>query len=177
VELIHDEYYDNLESFFLIKNDYWLRIKTIDGKTQCLELKMPSNVLLPTGQQNLNKYIELINAEDMAKALLELAKHSIEILKPILEKLTSIKSITDFFKLEQIATLSSKRTSFTLENGVKIDLDQTDFGYFCGEIEILIDENSDHADINMAYHLIDETVTNLGKIRLFSGITCGSYLI
>lgn len=66
------------------------------------------------------------------------------------------------------AEFTTIRQSFALEEeGVHIDLDQADFGYSVGEIEVLVPEGG---DINSALGKIERTAQKLGKLskRLYS---------
>lgn len=61
------------------------------------------------------------------------------------------------------AEFTTVRRSFTLEEeGVQIDLDQADFGYHVGEIEVLIPEGG---DMQCALEKIERTAQKLGEIR------------
>lgn len=63
------------------------------------------------------------------------------------------------------AEFTTVRQSFTLEeDGVKIDLDQADFGYHVGEVEMVIPEGG---DVQAAVERIDETARKLGELPFF----------
>lgn len=63
------------------------------------------------------------------------------------------------------AEFTTVRRSFTLEEeGVRIDLDQADFGYHVGEIEVLIPEGG---DVQSAQEKIRNAAQRLGERRAF----------
>lgn len=64
--------------------------------------------------------------------------------------------------LVSFAAFTTVRRSFTLEEeGVQIDLDQADFGYHVGEIEVLIPEGG---DLQAALEKIERTAHKLGEL-------------
>lgn len=59
------------------------------------------------------------------------------------------------------AEFTTARCSFTLEEeGVQVDLDQADFGYHVGEIEVLVSEGE---DVQSALERIERTARKLGE--------------
>ncbi|XP_026793733.3 thiamine-triphosphatase [Pangasianodon hypophthalmus] len=67
-------------------------------------------------------------------------------------------------KLECFAEFTTVRCSYTLEDEgdnrrVRIDLDQADFGYCVGEIEVLVSEG---VEMTSALHSIEKTAQKLG---------------
>lgn len=66
------------------------------------------------------------------------------------------------FQLVCFAEFTTIRQSFVLEEeGVRVDLDQADFGYSVGEIEVLVPEGG---DVNSALGRIEQTAQKLGKL-------------
>lgn len=62
------------------------------------------------------------------------------------------------------AEFTTVRRSFTLEeDGVQVDLDQADFGYSVGEIEVLL---SDREDVQSALDKIEKSAQKLGKFKV-----------
>lgn len=61
------------------------------------------------------------------------------------------------------AEFTTVRRSFTLEEeGVQIDLDQADFGYHVGEVEVLVPEGG---DVQAALEKIERTARRLGELK------------
>lgn len=79
-------------------------------------------------------------------------------------------------KLCCFAEFTTTRRSFTLkgEDGVKIDLDQADFGYHVGEIEVLVPEGG---DIQSAQEKIRHTAQRLGELKAIRLSTAFSALL
>lgn len=66
------------------------------------------------------------------------------------------------FNLVCFAEFTTRRRSFVLEEeGVRVDLDQADFGYSVGEIEVLVPEGG---DVNSALEKIERTAQRLGRL-------------
>lgn len=67
------------------------------------------------------------------------------------------------------AEFTTVRRSFRLEEeGVQIDLDQADFGYHVGEVEVVIPEGG---DVKSALDKIEQAARKLGKLRPVHGST------
>lgn len=71
-------------------------------------------------------------------------------------------------KLECFAEFTTTRCSYTLEyegddRRVRVDLDQADFGYCVGEIEVLISEDE---EMTSAMQSIEKTAKKLGTWRV-----------
>lgn len=61
------------------------------------------------------------------------------------------------------AEFTTTRRSFSLgEEGVKVDLDQADFGHHVGEIEVLVPEEG---DVRSAREKIKNAAQRLGELR------------
>lgn len=66
--------------------------------------------------------------------------------------------------LRCFAEFTTVRRSFTLEeDGVQVDLDQADFGYSVGEIEVLVPEGG---DVQSAMEKICRTAQKLGELSV-----------
>lgn len=135
-----DVYWDT-SSALLMTQDFWLRQR--DG---CWELKVP------TGTQHglITQYQELTAECDiMAKLNLLLSEHN---------SCISMKDLTAS-KLKQVASFTTFRDSYLIEGHVNVDIDETDFGYKIGELEILV---SDQNGVQGALSLIEELIKKLG---------------
>lgn len=74
------------------------------------------------------------------------------------------------FNLVCFAEFTTRRRSFVLEEeGVRVDLDQADFGYSVGEIEVLVPEGG---DVNSALEKIERTAQRLGRLSKLLKKTC-----
>ena len=74
----------------------------------------------------------------------------------------SIEDLVNQFGLESYARINSKRKSYLYEN-IRIDLDETDFDYRLGEIELMLDDQTNsHANIEQTIAKISELTSTLG---------------
>ncbi|XP_034562320.1 thiamine-triphosphatase [Notolabrus celidotus] len=151
-----DQYYDN-PSFDLTLRDMWLR-----KRKGCWELKCPTT--------------EDTSGEQSKTAALCTRYKEITNLSEILQRVTGViqdvcvdtetssspenESWLSEMNLVCFAEFTTDRRSFLLqEEGVQIDLDQADFGYHVGEIEVLVPEGG---DVQSALEKIERTAQKLG---------------
>lgn len=121
-----DTYLDTTD-FSLTTKDIWLR--TRDGK---FELKLPQNQGLGTEQRAIDQYQELTDEEEIRQAL------NIENQETLEEDLKKA-GITPF------CTIVTTRKKYR-KNGFTIDIDEMDYGYNIGEIEMMVEDNSEAED-------------------------------
>ncbi|KAM4543444.1 thiamine-triphosphatase isoform 1-T2 [Fundulus diaphanus] len=139
-----DQYFDTAD-FKLTLQDTWLR-----RRKQSWELKCPTATLNgtaePGGERSLcTQYKEITNLPEIYQRVKALIKDSGE--EGEKETTPSAEDDSWLSKLNLccFAEFTTTRRSFTLkgEVGVQIDLDQADFGYHVGEIEVLVPEGGD----------------------------------
>ncbi|XP_074549854.1 thiamine-triphosphatase [Halichoeres trimaculatus] len=151
-----DQYYDN-PNFDLTLRDMWLR-----KRKGCWELKCPSTEEKSGGQSKTaalcTRYKEITNLSDIQRRV-------VEIIKDVCEDTGTNFSMENESWLSELnlvcfAEFTTVRRSFVLEEeGVQIDLDQADFGYHVGEIEVLVPEDG---DVQSALEKIERTARKLG---------------
>ncbi|KAM3592975.1 uncharacterized protein V6R79_002957 [Siganus canaliculatus] len=157
----HDQYFDTPE-FGLTLKDVWLR-----KRKGCWELKCPTAADGTSGEQSkaaalCTRYREITSVPEI-QLMVE------EVLKGICKDRDASTSssfpgddeswLSDL-NLQCFAEFTTVRRSFTLEEqGVRIDLDQADFGYNVGEIEVLVLEGE---DVPSALEKIERTAEKLG---------------
>ncbi|XP_070708774.1 thiamine-triphosphatase isoform X2 [Pempheris klunzingeri] len=154
---IHDQYFDT-PMFDLTLRDMWLR-----KRKGCWELKCPT-VDGTEGEQSkaallCTRYKEITN-------LAEIQLRVREAIKDVCEDSEMSSSHVEESWLSKVnlvcfAEFTTVRRSFTLEEeeAVQIDLDQADFGYHVGEIEVLVPEGG---DVQSALEKIERTAQKLG---------------
>jgi predicted adenylyl cyclase CyaB len=128
-----DEYYDT-EDFLLTAQDKWLRLR--DGKW---ELKLTMNKGQAANKRKMDQYEELETEEGIKEAL------NIKSKKPLSSALAEL-GYKPFCKITTTRK-KYKKGEFT------IDLDQVDFGYNIGEIELMVE---DHGQMQEALDKITE---------------------
>uniref|UniRef100_A0A4W6C677 Thiamine-triphosphatase n=2 Tax=Lates calcarifer TaxID=8187 RepID=A0A4W6C677_LATCA len=153
---IQDRYFDT-PRFDLTLRDMWLR-----NRGGCWELKCPT---VASGSEE---------AGSKKSEMAALCTHYREItsLPEIQLKVTEVLGLSETRSWHQdqswlsnmnlvcFAEFKTERRSFTLEEGgVQVDLDQTDFGYHVGEIEVVVAEGG---DIQAALEKIQRTAQRLG---------------
>ncbi|XP_070842296.1 thiamine-triphosphatase isoform X1 [Chaetodon trifascialis] len=157
----HDQYFDT-PKFDLTLRDVWLR-----KRKGCFELKCPTTVdgtEETSGEQRkaaalCSRYKEITSLPEIQLRVKEVIKDVCE------EKETSPSQEDDDSWLSKMnlvcfAEFTTVRRSFTLEEeGVQIDLDQADFGYHVGEIEVLVPEGG---DVQPALEKIERMAGKLG---------------
>uniref|UniRef100_A0A673CM77 Thiamine triphosphatase n=1 Tax=Sphaeramia orbicularis TaxID=375764 RepID=A0A673CM77_9TELE len=133
----HDQYFDT-SAFNLTLKDMWLR-----KRKGCWELKCPASLCSRYQEiTDLSKSKRQRNAEEQC--------------------LSEDESWLKELNLGCFAEFTTVRRSFTVdEDGVQIDLDQADFGYSVGEIEVIV---SDGGDVQSALEKIRKTAERLGEL-------------
>lgn len=146
--------------------DMWLR-----KRKGCWELKCPTTTVNRTeetsGEQSkaaalCTRYKEITNLPDIQQRVKEVIKEDTD--SETAEKISSQEDESWLSKMNLVcfAEFTTVRRSFTLEEeGVQIDLDQADFGYHVGEIEVLVPEGGDEQS---ALEKIERTAQKLGEL-------------
>ncbi|XP_038581280.1 thiamine-triphosphatase isoform X4 [Micropterus salmoides] len=156
-----DQYFDT-PKFDLTLRDVWLR-----KRKGCWELKCPAtvNVTEGTGGERSKAQAALCTRYKEITNLPEIQLRVKEVIKDICADRETNSSQEDESWLSKMnlvcfAEFTTVRRSFTLEEeGVQIDLDQADFGYHVGEIEVLVPEGG---DVQSALEKIERTARKLG---------------
>ncbi|XP_020494267.1 thiamine-triphosphatase isoform X1 [Labrus bergylta] len=150
-----DQYFDS-PNFDLTLKDMWLR-----KRKECWELKSPT-AEETSGEQSKSaalctRYKEITNLPEIQLRVKEVLKDVCE----DTEKSSSMENESWHSKMNLacFAEFTTVRRSFILEDGVRIDLDQADFGYHVGEIEVLVPEEG---DVQSALEKIERTARKLG---------------
>lgn len=177
----HDQYFDTAD-FDLTLQDFWLR-----NRKGCWELKCPVT-LSEAAQANrgqskaealCTRYREITDLAKIQQRVREVlrdsgspqpakkAKKTTEALGSQSQTIAADGSKTlgdqtwpSGLNLKCFAEFTTVRRSFTLEeDGVQVDLDQADFGYSVGEIEVLVTEGG---DVQSALEKIEKAAEKLG---------------
>ncbi|KAM9713144.1 thiamine-triphosphatase isoform 1-T1 [Menidia menidia] len=143
----HDQYFDTPE-FELTLRDMWLR-----KRKGCWELKCPTATVNGTEDRSAEQslaaalcthYKEITNLPEIQQRVEEVFKKTCEDRESETAPSLGDESWLCRMNLVCFAEYVTVRRSFTLgDEGVQIDLDQADFGYHVGEIEVLIPEGGD----------------------------------
>lgn len=159
-----DQYFDT-PKFDLTLKDMWLR-----KRKECWELKCPTRVdgtEEMSGEQS--KAAALCTCYKEVTNLPEIQLRVKEVMKEFCKdgKSSSLQEDEESFlskmNLVCFAEFTTVRQSFTLEEeGVQIDLDQADFGYSVGEIEVLVPEGR---NVQSALEKIERTARMLGELN------------
>lgn len=152
--LIVDEYFDNLDTNFLLLNDFLLRNRRIETSANKWQLKYPSRT--PGLSSNIENYFETENVKQMSDLIKSLSDRNFKIDNQ------DINSLINVFDLKCYAKITSNRKTYLLDN-VRIDLDETDFNYKLGEIEMILDDDSNHLDIEKSIQKISNITDKLGN--------------
>ncbi|XP_029005068.1 thiamine-triphosphatase isoform X2 [Betta splendens] len=148
----HDQYFDTPE-FDLTLRDTWLR-----KREGCWELKCPT---APLGEQCeaaalCTRYKEITSLADIQLRVQEVIKdRDTETSASLLDERWLSK-----MNLVCFAEFTTVRRSYRLQQeGVKIDLDQADFDYSVGEVEVIVPEGG---DVQSALERIEQAAQKLG---------------
>ncbi|XP_067342658.1 thiamine-triphosphatase isoform X2 [Channa argus] len=154
-----DQYFDTPQ-FNLTLRDMWLR-----KRKGCWELKCSMAELSrakETGGEQFKaaalctRYKEITNLPEIQLRVQEVIKDRDTETSPLLQD----ESWLSTMNLVCFADFTTVRRSFTLEEeGVQIDLDQADFGYQVGEVEVVVPQGG---DMQSALERIDRTAQKLG---------------
>ncbi|XP_037549828.1 thiamine-triphosphatase isoform X2 [Nematolebias whitei] len=157
----HDQYFDTPE-FNLTLRDMWLR-----KRKGCWELKCPMansaeepSEERPADAALCTHYKEISSLSEIYQRVKEVIKVDCEDREAETTPSQEDCSWLSKLNLACFAEFTTTRRSFTLgEEGVKIDLDQADFGHHVGEIEVLIPEGG---DVQLAQEKIRNAAKKLG---------------
>lgn len=156
----NDKYFDS-PKFALTLRDMWLR-----KRQGCWELKCPTikTVRTNVAAELCTRYKEITNLSEIQMRVKEVIKDCEDG-----ERSPSLQDEESWLKkcnLLCFAEFTTTRQSFVLqEEGVHVDVDQADFGYSVGEIEVLVPEGG---DVNSALEKIERTAQKLGEFpKLF----------
>uniref|UniRef100_A0A3P8VLC2 Thiamine triphosphatase n=1 Tax=Cynoglossus semilaevis TaxID=244447 RepID=A0A3P8VLC2_CYNSE len=159
----HDQYFDT-PTFDLTLRNMWLR-----KRKGCWELKCPTTQSVnstqnSSGQQSkaglCTQYNELTNLHEIHQRVIEVINAVCEErgTKPI--QLDLEESWVQNANLVCFAEFTTIRQSFALKGeGVNVDLDQADFGYQVGEVEVVIPKGG---DVQAALEKIENIAKKLG---------------
>ncbi|XP_064797626.1 thiamine-triphosphatase isoform X2 [Oncorhynchus masou masou] len=131
-----DKYFDTPD-FLLTLRDVWLRCRQGCWELKCTTVTKAEDIVgEPQKAELCSRYQEITNLSQIQLKVRE-------------------------FMTEEFTT---QRCSFTFggegdESGVRVDLDQADFGYCVGEIEVLVPQGE---DIQSALRKIEKTAQRLG---------------
>ncbi|XP_026217582.1 thiamine-triphosphatase isoform X2 [Anabas testudineus] len=156
----HDQYFDTSQ-FDLTLRDMWLR-----RRKGCWELKCPmvrlgvdeetSREQCKAASALCTRYKEITELPDIQLRVKEAIRARDTEASPSLQE----ESWLSEMNLVCFAEFTTVRRSFSLaEEGVQIDLDQADFGYHVGEVEVVVPEGG---DVQTALEKIERAAQKLG---------------
>lgn len=155
----HDQYFDTPE-FNLTLRDMWLR-----KRKGCWELKCPTAD--GAGEERradaalCTHYKEISSLSEIYQRVKEVVKVARQDGEAETTPSQEDPSWLSRLNLACFAEFTTTRRSFALgEDGVKIDLDQADFGHHVGEIEVLIPEGG---DVQLAQEKIRNAAKKIGQ--------------
>ncbi|XP_019942781.1 thiamine-triphosphatase [Paralichthys olivaceus] len=152
-----DQYFDNPQ-FDLTLRDMWLR-----KRKGCWELKCPAEET--SGEQSraaalCTRYKEITSLHEIQLRVAAIIPDVCEDRDTETASSHQDESWLSRKNLACFAEFTTLRQSFNLEEGgVQIDLDQADFGYHVGELEVVIPEGG---DVQAALEKIERTAQKLG---------------
>lgn len=169
-----DRYYDSAD-FHLTLRDVWLRCRKGCWELKCPTVKKAENSAEEQEATLCSRYMEITNlsqiqlkvGEIMTACLREqqngCQNHSVVQQEAAMTEDSETTPIDSWLKelsLVCFANFTTVRCSFSFkEEGVRVDLDQADFGYSVGEIEVLVPEGE---DVQPALRKIEKTAQKLG---------------
>lgn len=149
----HDQYFDT-PSFELTLRDTWLR-----KRKGCWELKCPTSGVRSLSAELCTHYQEISSLSDIYQRVKEMIRVGEAEAAPSQGDDSWLRELN----LTCFAEFTTTRRSFSLvEEGVKVDLDQADFGHHVGEIEVLVPEGG---DVRSAREKIKNAAERLGELR------------
>ncbi|XP_002741489.1 thiamine-triphosphatase-like isoform X2 [Saccoglossus kowalevskii] len=154
-----DSYYDSVD-YQLTLSDYWLRKR--EGNW---ELKSPPEKRKP--ESDVAQYIETTNAGEIVQYLSAILKTDPTHAGDNADQIAKFVEKTG---LQPFAVFRTNRKTYTMEGGFQIDLDETDFGYKVGEIELIVHQNE---DVAAALEKIDTLAEKLEFTNLEAEIPAG----
>ena len=159
--LISDEYFDISPSYFMLLNDYLLRRRVKCGCSGMWQLKYPASKLVGKLEsiQNMDNYLEVNEASQIIQIVSDLAKKFV--INKEASKCKTVESLVDTFQMGCYAPIKSTRKSYLIDN-FRIDLDETDFGYKLGEIEVLLNSDANTPRVEDSIKQIKDLIASLG---------------
>lgn len=171
-----DQYFDSPD-FDLTLKDFWLRCREGCWELKCPVPKNTAGIQKDSQAEGLcSRYREITNVPEIKAELSEVMKERLAQTSGKIEsdaRMAACDALEDWLngmRLGCFAKYTTERCSFSLEEegqegAVRVDLDQADFGYCVGEIEILV---PDGGDIQTALQRIERTADKLGEESLMS---------
>ena len=126
-----DVYYDTSD-FTLTLSDHWLRCRNKEWQLKC----PPENRQKDTMTAQYAEHIDQNEIIDIVSKLLNVTN---------LDKNLSLADLVRETQCHSFASFQTDRKSYSLQE-FSIDLDQTDFGFKVGEIEVIIVDNERLSD-------------------------------
>lgn len=158
----HDQYFDTSQ-FDLTLRDMWLRKRKGQWELKCPAARLGADEVTD-GEQR--KAAELCTRY---KEITDLPGIQLRVKEAIRDRDTELSSLLhneswpSEMNLACFAEYTTVRRSFRLEEeGVQIDLDQADFGYHVGEVEVVIPEGG---DVKSALEKIERAARKLGELK------------
>jgi len=192
-EVLADSYYDFStidNSFPLLTNDHWLRQRNGDwelkypvGKSSSsssmsssMNSELSDETSSPqkhTPSNGTTLYHETSNLEDIVSKIRTIVAPSLlkncnsnelSTSQPEQQQDYDLNSMVTSQTLTSFATLETNRRWFKRQDdNVSVVVDETDWGYMIGEIEVMIETKD---DVSKALNKIDQLATNLDFTRL-----------
>lgn len=166
---IVDEYYDNFSTYFLLFNDYYLRSRTTQNKSNEWQLKYPSQMSEhfkgnKDSIKNFENYFELNQTQQIITEIFNLRNRN----STNSHDCKTIESLINDCELKCFAKINSSRKSYIIRNysNIRIDLDETDFNYRLGELELILDSTDTKENVQKALENISALTSKLGKYFL-----------
>ncbi|XP_072169634.1 thiamine-triphosphatase-like [Diadema setosum] len=163
---LSDSYFDD-ENYSLTKRDYWLRCRNSKW-----ELKMP-----PKNRQDdsdCTQYQEVTTETDIVAQLSAiLSTENADVVngnEQCTKDISESQLVETFVKrrgLEPFAVFTSNRKNYSFQGGISVTVDEADFGFQVGEIEMMVEEN-DGEMISKAIADIHTLAESLGMQDLAS---------
>jgi adenylate cyclase class IV len=157
-----DEYYDNFDSYFLLFSQVYLRARTTDTSAPEWQLKYPSKLASSdtANSKNVEEFFELDDPSKMIALVSNLSP------KKATKSCSSVESLVSELDLKPFTRINSLRKSYVFEN-VRIDLDETDFGYKIGELELVLSEQEQSGEaVERSYQKLANLTSQLGLLSL-----------
>ena len=137
-----------------------LRLRTKNNEAKNWELKYPSK--LTDLNKNIENYYEISDPDEIIHSILNLSnKYPLDNNKNK-KNCKTVEDLVDRFELKSYAGINSIRKSYLIDELIRIDLDETDFSYRIGEIELILDENKTLENIADSIEKISNLTEKLG---------------
>ncbi|XP_070574200.1 thiamine-triphosphatase-like isoform X2 [Ptychodera flava] len=132
-----DSYYDT-DTYELTLKDHWLRQR--EGQW---ELKSPPEQR--DTESKTAQYAESIATDEILQKLTAILKTNSTASDHYGENPDQLADFVKKHNLKAFAVFKTNRRSYRLDGGFQVDLDETDFGYRVGEIELVVGHDGDVA--------------------------------